>query len=47
MILMAEWLSDSAGYLEIVLNVIEAIALIVSIITVLYFMLNHYIDYLA
>jgi len=39
---MFGWLSDASSWLELVLNVIEAIALIVSIVTFLYLMFNKF-----
>ena len=39
---MFGWLSDASSWLELVLNIIEAIALIVSIVTFLYLMFNKF-----
>lgn len=39
---MAEWLSNTSSWIELVLNVIEAIAIIVSVVTFLYLMFNKF-----
>ena len=39
---MAPWLSDTSSWLELVLNIFEAIAIIISVITFLYLMFNKF-----
>ena len=39
---MFGWLSDASSWLELVLNIVEAIALIASIVTFFYFMFNKF-----
>ena len=39
---MVEWLSNTSNWIELVLNVIEAIAIIISVVTFLYLMFNKF-----